>query len=157
MAGMIGRRCSGQRPTCRSRHVWDSVLLLAKRQLVERANAGFAQCGGKVAHRFGKDHVEFDATLSALTHNLRTLGRLVARRPLLRRQLDQRIKEDDRRGQGRLLFLCLLLACARSPSSAPASLGATIVAARALALLVRYARRTCRGYGTRPAATCATG
>jgi hypothetical protein len=67
----------------------DFIELLAKRQVVERANAGFAQCGGKVAHRFGKRHVEFDATLSALAHNLRTLGGLLARRPKLRQKVDQ--------------------------------------------------------------------
>ena len=45
-----------------------------QRWRVEQANAGFAQCGGKQADRFGLDHVGFDARLSAIAYNLRKLG-----------------------------------------------------------------------------------
>jgi hypothetical protein len=50
---------------------------LSKRPAVERAIAGFAQCGGKQARRFGMENVEFDGKLSALTYNLRRLGSLM--------------------------------------------------------------------------------
>jgi hypothetical protein len=52
---------------------------LAHRPAVERAIAGFAQCGGKQARRFGMRNVGFDANLSALAYNLRRLGSLCAR------------------------------------------------------------------------------
>ena len=46
------------------------------RPAVERAIAGFAQCGGKQARRFGMPNVAFEANLSALAYNLRRLGSL---------------------------------------------------------------------------------
>jgi len=50
---------------------------LGQRIAVEHAIAGFAQCGGKKARRFGIENVGFDARLSALTYNLRRLGGLL--------------------------------------------------------------------------------
>jgi hypothetical protein len=52
---------------------------LAKRTRVEHVLAGFAQCGGKQARRFGIEHVSFDEDLSALAYNLRRLGGLMRR------------------------------------------------------------------------------
>ncbi|NJK31902.1 MAG: transposase, partial [Deltaproteobacteria bacterium] len=52
---------------------------LAHRPAIERIIAGFAQCGGKQAHRFGLANTAFDATLSALAYNLRRLGSLCAK------------------------------------------------------------------------------
>ena len=63
------------------------LRLLVQRQVVERANAGFAQCGGKQARRFGLDNVGFDTRLTAVAHNLRTLAALVAKDPELHQQL----------------------------------------------------------------------
>jgi hypothetical protein len=60
---------------------------LAHRPVVERVIAGFAQCGGKKAHRFGMAHVSFDAALSALAYNLRRLGSLLRCRPALKARL----------------------------------------------------------------------
>jgi len=60
---------------------------LKRRSLVERAIAGFAQCGGKQARRFGQKHVDFDVKLSALAYNLRRLGSLAAQDELLREKL----------------------------------------------------------------------
>lgn len=51
---------------------------LAHRSTVERVIAGFAQCAGKRARRFGMRNVSFDANLSALGYNLRRLGSLCA-------------------------------------------------------------------------------
>jgi hypothetical protein len=72
----------------------DFIELLSKRQVVERAIAGFAQCSGKTAHRFGQSDVAFDAALSALTYNLRTLGSLAMRKSKLRHRLQQTIADD---------------------------------------------------------------
>lgn len=96
------------------------IDLLAIRQVVERANSGFAQCGGKVAHRFGQADVEFDCRLSGLAYNLRTLGRLLARDKSLRTRFERRSEasaspprtEGEARPpaiEPRLLFLCLAL------------------------------------------------
>jgi len=52
---------------------------LAHRPSVERVIAGFAQCGGKKARRFGKRDLLFDANLSALAYNLRRLGSLLSK------------------------------------------------------------------------------
>jgi hypothetical protein len=52
---------------------------LAPRPAIERIIAGFAQCGGKQAHRFGIANTAFDANLSALAYNLRRLGSLCAK------------------------------------------------------------------------------
>jgi hypothetical protein len=52
---------------------------LAHRPAIERIIAGFAQCGGKQAHRFGMANAAFDANLSALAYNLRRLGSLCAK------------------------------------------------------------------------------
>lgn len=78
---------------------------LATRQVVERANAGIAQCGGKKARRFGFDHVKFDCTLAALAHNFRTLGSLARRSQGLRAKLDDALA----RALASALFLCLRL------------------------------------------------
>ena len=59
---------------------------LAQRPAVERVLAGFAQCGGKQARRFGIKNVNFDANLSALAYNLRRLGSLCASDPELARK-----------------------------------------------------------------------
>lgn len=72
---------------------------LAKRVGVEHAIAGFAQCGGKQAQRFGQKCVGFDANLSALAYNLRRLGSLMRDAPELQTQVEA--------AAGRL-FLCLL-------------------------------------------------
>ncbi len=47
---------------------------LARRSAVERAIAGYAQCSGKQARRFGIGRAEFDGQLSALAYNLRRIG-----------------------------------------------------------------------------------
>ena len=60
---------------------------LRKRPHVERVIAGFAQCGGKQATRFGLENVAFDANISALAYNLRLLGSLLRDNPELRAQL----------------------------------------------------------------------
>ena len=72
---------------------------LQQRPHVERAIAGFAQCGGKRARRFGQADIAFDASLSALTYNLRRLGSLMRDVP----ELQARVEEAAHR-----LFLCLL-------------------------------------------------
>lgn len=55
----------------------DFLDKLAQRPTVERVIAGFAQCGGKQAHRFGRENVQFDTNLSALGYNLRRLGNIL--------------------------------------------------------------------------------
>lgn len=62
---------------------------LSHRPDVERVIAGFAQCGGKKARRFGMNNVAFDANLSALTYNLRRLGSLIKSNERLERQMVQ--------------------------------------------------------------------
>lgn len=52
---------------------------LRHRPHIERVIAGFAQCGGKQARRFGRNNVAFDASLSALSYNLRRLGSILAK------------------------------------------------------------------------------
>jgi len=98
---------------------------LKQRQVVERANAGFAQCGGKHARRFGAANVEFDSAMSALAHNLRTLAGLARRDPKLSAALDQR---------SRLLFWLfgphILLALHKQHATAPQSGRASLTSAR---------------------------
>lgn len=77
---------------------------LAQRQVVERANAGFAQCGGKQAQRWGIPATQFDSNLSALAYNLRALGSVLAKRADLQEALNE---ELDARIQLLLLFLAL--------------------------------------------------
>ena len=60
---------------------------ISHRPAVERVIAGFAQCGGKQAHRFGKANVRFDVNLSALAYNLRRIGSLSASNQELRASL----------------------------------------------------------------------
>lgn len=55
---------------------------------IERVIAGFAQCGGKQAQRFGLEDVTFDARLSALAYNLRRLAALAASDAALRARLE---------------------------------------------------------------------
>jgi len=62
---------------------------LAQRVGVEHAIAGFAQCGGKQARRFGTEAVGFDANLSAFTYNLRRLGSLLRKSDVLTAKMDQ--------------------------------------------------------------------
>ena len=62
---------------------------LGQRITVEHVIAGFAQCGGKKARRFGIENVAFDARLSALTYNLRRLGGLLRSNPDLAARLDE--------------------------------------------------------------------
>jgi hypothetical protein len=71
---------------------------LAQRTHVERVIAGFAQCGGKQARRFGIDDVSFDANLSALAYNLRRLGTLLRQKPGLEISLRRALR----------VFLCLV-------------------------------------------------
>jgi hypothetical protein len=80
----------------------DFQELLKQRWRVEQANAGFEQCGGKTAQRMGQRAVEFDARLSALAHNLRKLGRMVAKDGELRERLQS--FEIVRRDDGVFLF-----------------------------------------------------
>lgn len=64
----------------------------SKRRLrvaVEHAIAGFAQCGGKQARRFGQAHTDFDASLSALAYNLRRLGSVLKSRKDLQARADE--------------------------------------------------------------------
>ena len=75
---------------------------LAQRVGVEHAIAGFAQCSGKQAQRFGEQSVGFDTSLSALSYNLRRLGSLMRDNPELRARVEE---------QARRLFLCLLRFC----------------------------------------------
>ena len=69
---------------------------LAHRPAVERAIAGFAQCGGKKAHRFKIDKVAFDANLSALAYNLRRLGGLLKADPKLEEKLQRALRASTR-------------------------------------------------------------
>jgi len=62
---------------------------LSNRSDVERVIAGFAQCGGKKAHRFGMANTAFDANLSALAYNLRRLGSLMKSDERLEHQVAQ--------------------------------------------------------------------
>ena len=62
---------------------------LSHRPAVERVIAGFAQCGGKKAHRFGMANAAFDANLSALAYNLRRLGSLMRSDERLERKVSQ--------------------------------------------------------------------
>jgi len=50
----------------------------AERPHVERVIAGYGQCGGKQAHRFGTRAAEFGARMSALAYNFRRLGSVAA-------------------------------------------------------------------------------
>lgn len=98
---------------------------LAQRIAVERVIAGFAQCGGKRARRFGAQAVEFDAPLSALAYNLRRLGALMSANAELEAALDEAIRRRAERQRGSelarvLLTLLLLSALKRAPRwSAP--------------------------------------
>lgn len=69
----------------------------AKRVGVEHAIAGFAQCGGKQARRFGIESVGFDANLSAFTYNLRRLGSLLRKSDIMTAKLNQIIAAFCRR------------------------------------------------------------
>lgn len=80
----------------------DFVAMLAERPLVERVQAGLAQCIGKTVHRMGQPRVEFDVALSALTYNLRRLGSLLQTQPEL--------EADRQQAARRLFFVYLLLA-----------------------------------------------
>ena len=62
---------------------------LSNRSDVERVIAGFAQCGGRKARRFGIDNTSFDANLSALAYNMRRLGSLIKSDERLERQVAQ--------------------------------------------------------------------
>lgn len=77
----------------------------ARRFRVEQAIAGLAQCGGKEARRFGQEAVEFDVRISALSHNLRKLGRMVARDDRLRERLERVVVVSGKDAACILLFL----------------------------------------------------
>ena len=62
------------------------------RQVVERANAGFAQCGGKKARRFGRRATQFDTNLSALAYNLRRLASLADQSEEIQQALEERAR-----------------------------------------------------------------
>ena len=79
---------------------------LKQRTHVERAIAGFAQCGGKQARRFGQANVDFDASISALTYNLRRLGSLMQRDSELAARVEAALRD---------LLLCLLELWAYTP------------------------------------------
>ena len=67
----------------------DFLERLSHRPGVERVIAGFAQCGGNKARRFGMANTAFDANLSALAYNLRRLGSLIKSNERLERQVAQ--------------------------------------------------------------------
>ena len=82
------------------------------RQVVERANAGFAQCGGKEAHRFGREATQFASNLSVLAYNLRLLASVAAKSEEIQVVLEARARV--------LFFVFLAVACAaasRTPVS----------------------------------------
>ncbi len=64
---------------------------LRQRVGVEHAIAGFAQCGGKQARRFGIDNVSFDVKVSAFTYNLRRLGSLLRKHETLQSRLAEAV------------------------------------------------------------------
>lgn len=65
---------------------------LKGRQVVERANAGFAQCGGKEAHRFGREATQFASNLSVLAYNLRLLASVAAESEDIQEALEARAR-----------------------------------------------------------------
>lgn len=73
---------------------------LAQRPTVERVIAGFAQSSGKQARRFGMQHVQFDANLSALSYNLRRFGGLLRRN----KELAQHVGKLISKAAGRFLM-----------------------------------------------------
>ena len=75
-----------------------------QRVIVEHAIAGFAQCGGKQAHRFGTQKVSFDVAISALAHNLRRLGSIARDNQQTARRLEQILAHMLRAAF--LLFFC---------------------------------------------------
>jgi hypothetical protein len=80
----------------RRREELDFVALLSQRPMIERVISGFAQCGGKEAHRMGTGNVSFDGTLSAVAYNLRTLGAVLKRKPELAQALQAQAARTDR-------------------------------------------------------------
>lgn len=80
---------------------------LAQRVRVEHALAGFAQCGGKLARRFGESNVAMDATLSALAYNMRRLAAVLSADAEARRRLEAVAAE-----RRRALIILLMLAFA---------------------------------------------
>jgi hypothetical protein len=88
----------------RQRQESDFREKLKGRQVVERANAGFAQCGGKEAHRFGREATQFASNLSALAYNLRLLASVAAKSEDIQEALEARAQA--------LLFLLVAVACA---------------------------------------------
>jgi hypothetical protein len=83
----------------------------ARRYQVEQSIAGLAQCGGKQAHRFGIDHVDFDVRMSALAFNLRKLGRMVRDNDALRAQIDRVVVVRGEGGDFIFLFFSVRVAC----------------------------------------------
>ena len=75
-----------------------------QRVVVEHANAGFAQCGGKQAHRFGTQNVSFGVAMSALAYNLRRLGSIARDNQQTARLLEQILAQMLRAAF--LLFFC---------------------------------------------------
>lgn len=93
---------------------------LAHRPAVERVIAGFAQCGGKQARRFGMANVAFDASLSALGYNLRRLGSLCAKDDKLAQRAAEKAEAFARAVAHGLVAACWALV-AHAPALAAAS------------------------------------
>ena len=85
---------------------------LKGRQVVERANAGFAQCGGKEAHRFGREATQFASNLSALAYNLRRLASVAAESEDIQETLEARA-----RALFFVLFAIVCVAASRTPGT----------------------------------------
>jgi hypothetical protein len=93
---------------------------LKGRQVVERANAGFAQCGGKEAHRFGREATQFASNLSALAYNLRLLASVAAESDNVQEALEARARA--------LVLVLVAIACtvaSRTASSQTEALNQT--------------------------------
>jgi hypothetical protein len=82
----------------------DYLTEQARRYQVEQSIAGLAQCGGKQAHRFGIEHVDFDVRMSALAFNLRKLGKMVRGDDALRAQLERVVVVHGEGGDFIFLF-----------------------------------------------------
>jgi hypothetical protein len=80
-----------------------------KRVVVEHAIAGFAQCGGKKARRFGTQNVSFDVAMSALAYNLRRLGSIARNDRRVSQRLEQVVARLSRAAV--LAYIFCALAC----------------------------------------------
>lgn len=114
----------------------------SQRFRVEQAIAHLAQCGGKEAHRFGLESVEFDVRMSALAHNLRKLGRKVRHDDQLRQRLERVVVVGADKLDGILLFLQFHCAgCGvRPPTRGAPGFAATAPELRRVTVAIRVAR-----------------